>query len=221
MNDIRCNYFNKGVRSLGIETVLAYLAEVDSVYSNMPMVSIGSGFAAVESTIPSINWILVDPNPMSYFYPLPPNGEAQMTTPFIKPDFSHMIDLARARPSIISNCTMFLNWLDPNDSCYDVEAVNLLKPRAIVAIIEKFCGSNGAAGGMAFHYMMDDPDGEYFIYQSTKLQPQRGSDRAMDIRIVWLQRKQQPKLVKPLPCDLPAYVTSNIPYDPKDNCSIM
>ena len=210
--------FNKGIHSLGEEVVLAYISGVDVTYGGIPMVSVGSGMAAIESVIPSVNWVLVDPDPTSFPHECKENG----MEPFMKPHFPYVKDLVASRPDIVGNCCLFLNWCDPNYSDYDSEAVELLKPKGIISIVEKFMKSNGAAGGLGFHRILDNAerrDGDYTVMAMTKLVPHPDSARVMDIRIVWLDRKggfmNQPMIV------LPEFVQSKIPSSAQENCSVM
>jgi hypothetical protein len=96
-----------------------------------------------------------------------------------------------ARPEIVGNCCVFLNWCDPNDSDYDAEAVDLLRPCGIVAVIERFGGGNGAAGGKRFHELYEQglgDAGSYVRFEEAQAFAESITG-GLDVRLVWLHRR--------------------------------
>jgi len=142
--------YNRAIRSLTPELVISYIKEFSDYYK-LPIISIGSGGAFIEHLAveqhPTIKWICVDPKPAFTIY-CKETGEDNV---LIKPLFPTIFELSSKHPEYIDNCIIFLNWCNPNDSYYDYEAIEILKPKGVLAIYERFLGDNGAAGGIKFH----------------------------------------------------------------------
>lgn len=201
-------YVNKGIMSFGIELVQKRLLDEQKRFSYVPMISVGSGMGGFESLTPNINWILVDPDPMSYEY----KNSDIMDKPIRDPDYKYVKDLLADKPHIKGNCTLFLNWCDPNYSMYDYEAVIQLQPLMIFTIVEIYMGHCGAAGGELFHDFVHTmrcahPDPKYQIETEDTLV---GSGN-LDIRMLtivrnehvehpYIQNKHPSKIYHPDPC---------------------
>lgn len=159
--------YNNGVQTLKPETVKKYIQTMNSKYK-LPFVSVGSGNAKIEyealSDDTTINWICVDPDPESFMF---------TDKIYINPQYKFVSSLIEKTTSqIVGNNILFLNWCEPNDSEYDFEAIQKLKPHGVLAIYERYKDSNGAAGGIKFHKLLDDItnklNNEYDILFSTE-----------------------------------------------------
>lgn len=110
---------------------------------NQPVVSIDSGNAMFESAIVRAgivdNIICVDPNPADYV-----KGEV-----FIKPNHATAHELVKKNDDIVGNCVMLLVRPTPT-GVYDIEAIQLLRPRAIFIM---YC-HDGADGSVPLHQFM-------------------------------------------------------------------
>lgn len=179
---------SKGVGALSIEVVERYVRRCYYEY-RVPIISVGSGNGAVEQYIervnPEIPIICVDPKPYSY-----------LKYVYRNPDYAYTTELVNSNPYFVGNCILFLNWCNPNDSDYDMRAVEMLKPLAIICIIETWNGGNGAAGGREFHQFIRDPESSYNQVAKTGL-----LGCSLDITIEWFQQ-----------CGLP-YVDVDICFD--------
>lgn len=131
--------------TIPIPTIYEYLKEASDNFT-IPIVSVGSGNGALEFEIvmmiqkTDIDLILVDPTPESY-QKYPENRRC------LTPDYPTVEDLIKTEPRLINNCVLFLGWPSPNNSTYDVDAINSLRPLRVVALYEKEEG----AGGEFFH----------------------------------------------------------------------
>jgi hypothetical protein len=199
-------FLNKAIRSFGEDFVLKYIKTFYETYK-APLVSVGSGLGQIEWMALGRNSrmtiICVDPEPQSY------HVNSSDVKPFMTPDYSYVDDLCVTRPNIIGNCVLFLNWCDPNDSSYDMEAVEQLKPIAILAIIESFGGSNGAAGGEKFHNWLRSENNGYKEVHFSSLSPMEGEDDCLNISIEWLQKEG----LEEIEVGLPIIVHSHIKHE--------
>jgi hypothetical protein len=190
------DFMNKGIRALGKGQVVDLLKRFGDCYS-VPIVSVGSGMGAIESVVPDVKggWVCVDPDWKSYAKQFVHEGLAEKYwIPFTAPKYSLVKQLVEARPEIVGNCCVFLNWCDPNESDYDIEAVELLKPLGIMAVIERFGKSNGAAGGERFHALYEQSlsdKGPYACFYEAQAETQTTNwiIGNLDIRLVWLHRR--------------------------------
>jgi hypothetical protein len=191
---------SRGVNSFGADVVIDAIRQFHTFYK-LPIVSVGCGVAAIES-LSKFNWILVDPEPMSYILPKMPSE------PFMKMDYS-TVDEIEPQP-----CVMFLNWCEPNDSTYDMEAITKLKPKGVLSIFEVYRNGPGAAGGSQFYewYSKLDPR---LIAHTIYLERHPMGEKC-DIRLVWVHLGDEdvPRV------NLPSNVTSRQVYQEPD-CVIM
>lgn len=81
-----------------------------------------------------------------------PNNSWKKTEIKIHPHYSYVKDLINEKPVLIDNCCLLLYWPLFNENIYDIEAVNLLKPKTIIVYYE----SLGGAGGTLFHNFLKD-----------------------------------------------------------------
>ena len=185
MEEVTDKLFNKGIKSFGKDNVIQIINRFNDSY-NLPFVSIGSGYGGIEySSIKynsNINWICIDIDPLKF--PI----KNYLDKPLMKIDYLTTDDLIKDNSSIISNCILFLNWCEPNDSTYDYDAIIKLKPRAILSIYEVFEGNNGAAGGEKF-FEWTENNKDYILKEMYKLNPHPDNidNYVMDIRISWWQ----------------------------------
>lgn len=134
------------------------------------MISVGSGPGALEFEAGRV--MCVDPDPPADCC--------------VAPVAATVADLLRDRPELPDDCTLLLCWCLPNASTYDMEAVELLRPRAVLSLVERFCSSNGAAGGKAFHRrMVDQPWAEgYRIVHRTTVE----GETSASFQWIWWER---------------------------------
>ena len=202
---------NKGITCFGIEQVMLNMEAFVSSYKDIPLVSVGSGNGLLENEINSkcnVNIICVDPDPSSYSKP----------PIVIQPHYNYVKDLINAKPIIVNNCLLLLNWCNPNMSEYDYEAIKLLKPVAFIAIYEEHYHSYGAAGGIKFYEYIHNND-EYNLVHSTK----GYEDPLMPINysvllIEWYQKKE---LITPNTEKLYSKVKLINIFDDNSDCLIM
>lgn len=134
-------YCSPGFQNLkkvnGFQTLLDHMSSL----KDAPVVSVGSGSGYVEKQclekIPDLKMILIDPlDPANNeFCPVPEHLSQ-------KPSYRSVQDLIDAKPEIISNCHLFLNWTPPNDKYFDYESIVMLEPHKIIIC----CEVSGSAG---------------------------------------------------------------------------
>lgn len=138
---------NRGMsRSLGMDRRavspadnIRYLVDTakDALVSNVHVVddakfvvSVGCGVAKAELelmrhlNISRKKLILVDPNPLSFT----PAGTT-LATPI---DYPYTLDLVKSRPEVVNESVLILWNTDPDYAFYDMEAIHLLRPTAIL-----------------------------------------------------------------------------------------
>lgn len=106
------------------------------------VVSVGSGGGELERLLAELGvreLTCVDPKPGSW----PGSGVKASVGEDMAPAFASVADLLKARPEDKGACVLFLGWPFPNESCYDIEAVQLLEPTSVVSVMSM----DGAAGG--------------------------------------------------------------------------
>lgn len=205
--------FNKAICCFGLKTVLKNIeafvqvsyparkeypndgAPISFCAGRKPLVSVGSGNAHLEALIRdkfSADVICIDPNPAAF---------NRMQTPpipiAIQPHFPLVSDLilektrSQKRPELVGDCTVLLNWCEPNCSVYDYEAIVALKPLAFLTIFEEFMGERGAAGGDAFFKLVRGRDK---LSSKYKLVHATGASKEDDsgVLIEWHQRSNLP-----------------------------
>ncbi|VBB18124.1 hypothetical protein YASMINEVIRUS_587 [Yasminevirus sp. GU-2018] len=147
--------YNRAIRCIGPDVVITAIEQF-ALFYKMPVVSIGSGLAQIEFDAQKsvkekgfdVELICVDPDPKSF-------AKNDEPTVYIEPAFPHVKDLIDSKPDIVGSCVLFLNWCCPNESEYDFEAIQLLKPVGVMTICERFNGGAGAAGGAKFHKWLE------------------------------------------------------------------
>jgi hypothetical protein len=201
--------FNKAIGCFGLKTVLKNIeafvkvsyparkeypndgAPISFCAGRKPLVSVGSGNAHLEALIRdkfSADVICIDPNPAAFdrkkMSPIP-------ISIAIQPHFPLVSDLVQKRPELVGDCTLLLNWCEPNKSMYDYEAIVALKPLAFLAIFEEFMGESGAAGGDAFFHLVRGRDK---LSSKYKLVHATGASKEDDsgVLIEWHQRSNLP-----------------------------
>ena len=127
-------------------TIASYFGRLPA---ELPIVSVGCGPGTTEWKLKhkyglgDRRWILVDPAPES-FQKYPPGGHYSLRV-----DADLVKNLIQKEPNLVGNCVLFLPWPSPNDDAgnYDMEAVILLHPKAIILVFETV----GSAGSHAMH----------------------------------------------------------------------
>jgi hypothetical protein len=180
--------YSRGVLAFGADVVTDVMTKFIAAHGPT-VISVGSGVGGIEHTISSactVNWLLVDPSPLSY-------AKRGVDAIIIMPP-THA-DISELDRSHIGTTPLFLNWCLPNDSQYDYDAIVTLNPPAFVTIYEIFNGSNGAAGGEKFFNFINRPGCPYYLTQEWVVVTDTG--RAdLDIRLGWYVRRDLVKDVK-------------------------
>ena len=188
---------NHAVKLLGVDLVLRYISEVSEHYK-VTVMSVGSGRGQIEAAAENVDWVCVDPDPTSFS-----KGELHRA-----PDYDYVDSAIKARPELVGKCVVFLNWCPPNgDHRFDVEAIEKLKPLAVLSTYEIYFGLGGAAGSDDFHDWLDavfEGKNDYQQVSTTRL-----SDETLgrlDVRISWLHlRDRGPAPVTKLPRQVHAF----------------
>lgn len=194
--------YNRGIEILGDNVVRSVLDTASKYYKGISFVSVGSGSAMIEHTLPDIDWILVDPEPESFMRP----GEV----PYMMPHYKYTRDIDRT--DIVGNCVVFLNWCDPSEPTgYDLQAIRLLDPIAIIVVME-VCEPDGAAGTKDFHQWRRNQR-YYSMVHSVTLDVEIEEFKEMDVRMCWYAKTLPPmEVTADLPARVPprASISSNI-----------
>lgn len=164
-----------GARRFGVRACVRHLVDFGRAYT-VPLVSVGSGRAWLEWAAfgdDDARCVCVDPAP---------RGAVLM------PQHATVEELVASRPELVGACTVLCCWCLPNDSTYDAEAVRLLRPLAVLTLVERFGGGYGAAGGARFHAFLEDPTG-YRLVHTTSIEGARDDD---GVQWIWLERDDQP-----------------------------
>lgn len=140
---IRNNSLNWGIEVLGKQNVMSLFISFYNHYC-LECVSVGSGVAIFEAdclqTSEDMIFHLVDPDYLSFIrLRIPKASEITKIVEIInsfalKPHFPLVTDLVGAKPHLVSNTTMLLNWCNPGIDYYDYEAIALMKPVAIFVV---------------------------------------------------------------------------------------
>jgi hypothetical protein len=168
---------NKAVKCFGTRTVMTNIGQFLNAYPGINLISIGSGNGLLEDHIKTefgTNTICIDPNPESYSPP-----------PIVtKPDFPSVTALIERSPELVGNCLILLNWCNPNESRYDFDAIQSLRPIAFISIFESYMEESGAAGGQLFYDYIRS-NSEYSLIHST-------NGIYSGLLIEWYQQKELP-----------------------------
>jgi len=146
---------NPAIHSLGFETVTDAVGEFCKTYPTLPFVSVGSGLALVERVVRarvSQPFFLVDPAPSSYYPFCKQHYHRLVVASGMPMTHSYTHELFDSNPELAKgdSCLLFLNWCDYGGDDYDLEAILLLKPRAIFVI----CDLYRSAGSQQFHHFL-------------------------------------------------------------------
>jgi len=200
--DIPAAHLGGGIRAFGLDTMVHWVRTAQAANPDCALISVGSGNGALESQIGAL---CVDPDPLSYKVTC-----RDLAEPYCAPSYANVEALIAAQPQLVGNAVLLLIWCNPNDSTYDYEAIQQLKPRAVVSLYELFYGGAGAAGGKRFHEWRADvaPCGvsasasaapPYRLIQEACLDPSE-----VDVRLGWWQRDA------PVATDLPAVYPARV-----------
>lgn len=138
------------VELIGVQLIANFFKRAISMF-NLPVISIGSGCAALEKTLEEIlgiQIICIDPDPLSY---------SPVDKIFIPPQYSTVEDMIKEKSEYIDNCILFICNAEPvvethdftaEESSanipYDYNAVHLLKPKVIISIYDPIDGIAGS-----------------------------------------------------------------------------
>lgn len=123
-------------------------------------ISAGSGAALLEKFLVDQKFlsftrlICVDPNPLSY------NSRCPI---HIKPKYSYVKDLLKQEPKVKNDSGLMLIWPSPNDSTYDIESIQDLRPRTILIL----AAPDGSSGGSKLLSWLRDIEHHNPVNEST------------------------------------------------------
>lgn len=191
---------NNAIRSFSKEYVLEVLTAFSDTYPSLPIVSVGSGNGYIESQLPDREWLLVDPAPLSY------DLKQGCINPklYRKPDYRYTAELIKFKPSLSrgDQCLLFLNWTNHGEDNYDLTAIKLLKPRAVLILHEPV----GGAGSTQLNAFVagDDDEEKEFGYRAKhiyKIEDPHEEFKCAHtgLRMTWLQRPDQLIMMKNCP----------------------
>jgi len=177
------------IHSFGFKKVCRILTDFCKRYPTLPLVSVGCGIAIVEREARAQvknDFYLVDPNPGSY-YPFIENFLHRLIVEAGMPaTHSYTKELVTERPELTkgNGCLLFLNWCDFGNHDYDMEAVRLLKPRAILTIVDIL----GSAGSEQFHRFLKSETQykKHRIYSIKQAKKEKYACSHETISIQWL-----------------------------------
>ena len=181
------NYFNKAVQSFGVELTLSALHTFCSAYPGMQPISVGSGNGILEYcyakkyTESREQILCVDPASLSF-------NSGELSIPFQAPNYDSVRSLLQANPQLGRNCVLILNWPNPNESTYDLEAVQELQPCGFFTTLEHW-GDSGSAGSRIFHSFLQSTK-DYILAHRISL-----NKSEQDICIEWWHRSDLPPVV--------------------------
>ncbi len=124
--------------------------------------------------------LCVDPAPLSF-------NSRGLDTPFQAPNYDRVKSLLRARPQLRRNCVLILNWPNPNESMYDIDAVMALEPCGFFTTLE-YWGDSGGAGSIMFHRFLKTTK-DYRLAHKISL-----NKSEQDICIEWWHRSDLPAI---------------------------
>jgi len=129
-------------------TISAFIQRaVQRTDQSVPIISVGAGTAEIERDLP--------PNVRQRIVLVDPVSEPSSEIP--GPVYSTVSNYLKKNGKPES-CVLLLIWPSPEDSTYDIEAVEQLDPDDIIVYYENPPGWNsGAAGGRLFHQFLGNP----------------------------------------------------------------
>lgn len=123
---------------------------VHKYHRNNPVLSVGSGLGILEDKIikSGINVTCIDPDPTSF--------ASEIHKIIVKPAFATVDDYLKSHSG---QCELILCHTTPNDSIYDIDAINKLDASIIYILYD----TSGSAGSGHLHYFIhqiaDIPEG--------------------------------------------------------------
>jgi hypothetical protein len=127
----------------------------DRIFSfTTPIISLGSGNGKLENYLYSngySNILCIEPEIFSH------NKEQII---YKKPDFNYVDEVISKKPDIIGNCSLMIIW-PYNNSSYDIESIQKLKPKNILILYE----SNGYSGSKELLKFANNPGPEWLSYE--------------------------------------------------------
>lgn len=138
-------YNNKVIRAIGIDHLRRFLLEIDTGnYSSVIFLGSGNGYAEsfMRDVLSIDNVHAVDPNP-NKFSPVPPKLWDKYCLHPTAADISE-VDVSS------ENTLLVLNYPNPNDHIYDVEAILAVRPRGILILCER----SGGAGSYSLLWFL-------------------------------------------------------------------
>jgi hypothetical protein len=202
------NTLNNGLKSFGVDYMVKELSAFCESYPSLPVVSVGSGNGYLESLLPDKEWVLVDPAPLAFYTARDGTVHSKL---YMKPSYRFTRDLINARPEIAGGgdrCLLLLNWPNHGQThAYDLEAILLLKPRAVF-IVHEISGSAGSKQLNDFVKNLPTSLAYEAKHSHEIIEPGHSIKCAHTaLRITWLQRhdnliqmKNCPLTIHTLPC---------------------
>jgi hypothetical protein len=150
ISDIDLHYGCQALKSIPSTTLRKVIETMIKESGSKQWISIGSGNGILEGWIRDqfgINVITVDPKPINNAY-CPMDSFTASKFRLNENHFEKTEELIEKHSEYIGNCILLLIWSNPNDSSFDYDAIQLLKPNFILPLIET---SSGIAGSEIFH----------------------------------------------------------------------
>jgi hypothetical protein len=193
---------NPAIGVFGIHRVISVLIGLCRSEPEMPLVSVGCGAGLLEAggkKNVKNPFFLVDPAPSSY-YPKLKNFDEVVNTCGLPTTHSSTQQLIEQHPELVDHrALLLLNWTGcEEEDDYDVEAIGLLKPKAIMIVYE----TTGIAGSPALHKFLETHTG-YYEKEINFIMPISGCSHD-HIVIKWLvsEKPERPCFKMPYLCEL-------------------
>jgi len=185
---------NSASVQFGIQPQLDWLTTAVRHYQK-PLVSVGTGLGAIEYRLqaahPDFEIRCVDPNPRQCA-----TSDKHMC--FMPMDAATTGDLLEKEPSLRKNCVLWVSMPWANTP-FDLEAIQLLKPRAVIGLLARDLEDKRVVGGsIAFHNWLETQTDYHEIHRATV-------DTPVNIvpTLLWLERSFNPKLPVKYPNEAP------------------
>jgi hypothetical protein len=186
---------NPPMLSFGIDRLYIAMTQFCDAYPSLPLVSVGCGPAVVERELRTRvknDFFLVDPAPHSYYPEMKTHFHQFIVAHGMPATHSYTSELILSNPEIAigDHCLLLLHWCDYGTNDYDLEAVRLLRPKAIFVVFD----TTGSAASAQFHAFLAQPDKEYSdkcVYTICHTRHEQYACSHETIEMRWLERTRE------------------------------